>query len=310
MSTISEGSHAGASWTRGLESDWRNFWFKPTDPLPVCALRAGVGAMAFFFVLSHSLDLIRWFGPNGILTIGVVQQLTGADQQAVFRPSYFFLIDQPVGLWALHVLGLAVTLMMAVGFQSRWTTPLSLAVVLSYVHRGPMISGQLEPVLCFSLLYLSFAPTGAKFSIDAWRRTPAERNAPRWTANFSLRMLQVHLAALYLLMAATKLASTTWWQGDAVWWLAAYSESRLVDLTGVLHRPYLFSAMSHLVVASEVSMGALVWYGNIRPVLLTVSAVVWCTLAALTGLVAFCMLMLILNMAFAPLPWHRRVSMA
>jgi hypothetical protein len=279
---------------------WRKFWFAPIDPTLICFIRAAVGAVAFLFVASHTADLTRWFGRDGMLPIGIVQQLVGAESGVVFRPSYFYIFQDAAFLWLLHAVGLAATLAMTVGWKSRWSSMASLAVVLSYVHRAPMLTGQMEPVLCFAIFYLCFAPTGARLSIDARRRPLLERCETAWAANFSLRLLQIHVAALYLLMATTQLASMTWWQGDALWWLSAYSESRLIDATSVLHRPYVFSFLTHLVVGVELAMTLLIWLRPVRPFLLIVSAAVWLLLALLTGLVGFALLMVVVNMAFVP----------
>lgn len=313
MSNVAEvnSQTSGGDDPVGLDVAWRRFWFTPGDPRPLAALRIAVGLIALLYVFSHTLDLALWFGHDGILTIGVVQQLTGADQQAVFRPSYFFLVENPIALWTLHGIGLLIAGAMTAGWFSRWSTPLTLAVVLSYAHRGPMITGPLEPVLTFSLFYLSFAPSGVCWSVDAWRRArrnpsgPADDGAlaPSWTANFALRMLQVHVAALYLLMALTKLAAATWWQGDAVWWLSAYPQSRLVDLTGLLHRPLLFSAATHAVVMIELAMATLIWNRGLRPALIVLATLLWIGIALLTGMTLFCLLMILLNLAFAPLRW-------
>ena len=278
---------------------WPEFWFAPVDPTLVCFLRAVVGGIAFLFVVSHTADLTRWFGRDGMLPISLVQQLVGADSGIVYRPSYFYLSQDSPILCVLHLFGLAATLAMAIGWKSRWSTIASLAVVLSYIHRAPMITGQMEPVLCFALFYLCFAPTGKRISVDAWRskEDPTESS---WTANFALRLLQIHVAALYLLMATTQLASTAWWQGDAVWWLSTYTESRLLDLTGMLHRPFVFSFFTHLVVGVEFAMAIVIWLRPVRPFLLLLSTFVWMLLGLLTGLAGFALLMVVVNLAFVP----------
>ena len=85
-------------------------------------------------------------------------------------------------------------------------------------------------------------------------------------------MIQVHLAAIVLLMAATKLAGEVWWNGMAIWWLMTRTEVRLVDLTGLHETPgfYLTNLWTHAVVAIELSFPALVWFRSTRRV--------WCWL--------------------------------
>ena len=40
----------------------------------------------------------------------------------------------------------------------------------------------------------------------------------------------MHLAIIYATMAITQLQFEAWWQGSAVWWMMARSESRQVPL--------------------------------------------------------------------------------
>jgi hypothetical protein len=280
----------------------------------VCVLRLLVGLLAFYYIASHSADLENWFGVHGLLPQSVVESLTdtGRSAAASWRWSYLDLADGRGALRAAHVLGLVVIIAFTVGFLARVTSILSLIVVLSYVHRGPMICGPFEPVLTLMLVYLCIAPSGACLSVDRlWRRmraasasTDAAKDrvaiAPSLAANISLRLMQVHLAGLYLFMGLSKLAGEPWWTGEAVWWLIAHTETRLIDLT-FLHRSiYLVNLWTHAIVLFELSFGILVWHRLARPLLLTLAIPFWVSLALVTGLVSYCAMMLVANICFIP----------
>jgi hypothetical protein len=170
-------------------------------------------------------------------------------------------------------------------------------------------------VLTFALLYLCLGPCGRALSLDALlaRRKPDLRaTAPTrsvW-ANVALRLLQVHLAVVYLMMALGKLMGGVWWTGQAVWWLAARPDSRLVDLTGLLavepYGLYLVNVWTHVVVAVELTFSVLVWLPRTRMAVLAASTLVWISLALVTGLVPFCLLMMTANLAFVPADRLRR----
>ena len=135
----------------------------------------------------------------------------------------------------------------------------------------------------------------------------ADRGTDSVAANISVRMMQVHISALYLMMGLTKLAGETWWRGDAIWWLAASTESRLWDLT-FLHRfPLLINFWTHAVVAFELLFAILIWNRLVRPLLLWIGLVMWLSLAMVTGQVSFCVMMLIANLCFVPAHTWRAV---
>src|SRR5205823_1114818 len=128
------------------------------------------------------------------------------------------------------------------GCFTRLTSILSLVVFLSYVHRGPMLTAQVEPIVAFVLFYLCLGPAGRSFSVDGWlaarrgaaasplvpatvaRRGVAANQAPveppfpgSVAATISVRLIQVHLTVVYAMMGIGKLAGEAWWNGLGMW---------------------------------------------------------------------------------------------
>lgn len=311
---------------------WNRFWFTPASVVPVAGLRWLVGLASLYFVASHTADLTVWFGTRGLLPVDTVTRLTGEVTESGAASSnlhwsYLNYFTRPVELWVAHTIALGVVALFTVGLWSRVTGILSLVVVLSYIHRAPMLTGQFEPVLSMLLAYLCLAPTGAWASVDRWLRSrkaggDSAAEPPRTVmSNISLRLIQVHIAGLYLIMALSKLSGTfgaeydaTWWRGEALWWLITRSESRLIDLTMLSGTTggYFVNAWSHLIVAYELAFAILIWKPLARPLLLLIGVVTWLSLAMVTGLVSFCLIMLVANLAFLPeSTWRgigRRVS--
>jgi hypothetical protein len=311
---------AGEYWSELTErfgAGWNRFWFEPSDPLPLCAMRPLVGLVAWLLVFSYTPDLVRLFGPEGLLPIELVNQLRGDDWTSF---SYFNHLHTPAELQMVHYVGLAVVGLFTVGLFTRVTAVLSLIVVLSYIHRAPMLTGQVEPIAAMLLAYLCLGPSGAYLSVDRWlkrRRTKSMAAGaaedylavvPSMWATLAVRLVQVHLCVIYLMMGLAKLSgpNQTWWEGDSVWWLAARPGTRLVDLTDVLARhEYLVNAWTHLIPAFELAFPILVWNRLARPLLLVLAVPIWLSLALVSGLPLFCSLMLIGNLAFvSPAAWR------
>ncbi len=287
---------------------WNAFWYTPADPYVLGAIRIATGATALVWLLSYTPDLTRFFGPSGLLPPDTVARLLGPDSTTW---SYFRYFSSPAELLAMHALGVVVLLAFTLGWFTRVMAVASLIVVLSTVHRGPMLTGQAEPILSMVLFYLCLGPCGACLSVDAWwARHRASRDAPTLpvqaprrlvSARVSIRLIQVHICVVYLMMGIAKVAepSDTWWAGDAVWWLAAKPESRLVDLTPLLSRQiYLVNAWTHGITLFELAFPLLIWNRLARPLLLAVAVPMWCATALLTGLIVFSMMMLVATAAF------------
>lgn len=301
-----------AELSAGIGNSWNRFWFTPADPLPLAVLRIGTGLLGFYFLSSHTADLIRWFGPHGILPIEAIRDLTSdMRNQTVWRLSYFNFTDAPILLWTLHALGMAILAALTVGFMTRLTSVLSLVVVLSYVHRAPFITGQMEPVLTMLLCYLCLGPAGQRLSVDRLifggkTRTLPDMSEASWGANVALRLVQVHLSGFYLMMGFSKLAGATWWSGTAAWLLVAQTESRLFDGLDSLHRfEFLVNFLTHAIVLFEISFGVFIWNRLARPLLLMIAIPMWLLLAVLSANLAFCGAMLVANLAFVPADFWR-----
>ncbi len=302
---------------------WNRFWFTPADVSTLGAVRLGTGMVLAYWLATFTPDLVPYFGPNGLApqaTLGnletparngsLPQVIAQQVRESLPRPhrwSFLNLLHTPNELRAGHAAALAIALLFAVGLFTRVTSVLALVVLLSYLHRGPVVTAQVEPILAFVVFYLCLGPAGRAWSLDRWLaqrrrsavagRTGGETSA---AANVSLRLIQVHLAVVYALMAIGKLSSPVWWEGLAVWLLIARSESRLIDLTWLHAYPYLISLWTYLVVLWQGAFPILVWHRLARPLLLVINAIMWASLAPVTGMLDFALLMVIASLAFVP----------
>lgn len=291
--------------TTGVGQSWNRFWFTPADPLPLCVLRIGVGLMTLAFFLSFTGDLSRWFSFQGLLPPQSVRTWLEATGIKNHHYSILYYLAQPAELWGFQILAILVALCMTAGLFTRVTTILTLAALLSYLHRAPMIAGHQEPILAMLLFYLCLAPAGRYLSLDEfWQRRKNKGQPAAAESHLSLaaavplRLLQVHLAAFYLMMAATKLSGDAWWNGDAIWLMLAQTHTRPLDLSGLREQTFLINAWTHAIIAYEFLYAVLIWNRLARPLLLAAGVLVWLSIALATGLTLFALTMLVANLAF------------
>ncbi len=281
--------------SHGFGEGWTNFWFVPSDPATVSAIRLLTGVVLVYLHATLSFDLVAFFGPQGLLPVIDIASL----EANTF--SYLNYATSATELWIMHLAGLVVLLLFAAGLWTRVTTVLALIVFLSVVHRAPMITGRTEVVIAMVLLYLCFAPCGARFSLDR-RRLAGKTNAvslvPSTTATIATRLIQIHLALLVAMMAFSQLSSEIWWGGTGLWFLMTREQSRLIDFTSWGGSPLLIDFLTHAFIAFEVAFPILVWFPLLRPLMLGLAVVMWGGLALVTGDVTFGLMMLIASVAF------------
>ncbi len=289
---------------------WNRFWFLPSDPYPLGVIRALTGLVALWLHATLWPELVRLFAAGGWLPVDVIAKTTVRG----YPLSYLNFFHSPADLAVVHGLGLAVLLAFTLGFWSRLSSILALLVMLSDVHRAPLLTTQVEPIVTLVMFYLCLGPSGASWSLD---RVLAERRAaaggallapPRHTfmTTVSLRLLQVHLAMLYATFGAAKLMGDTWWRGMGTWWLMTRPESRWIDLTWL--PTFAVNFWTHAIVAFELGFAILIWIPLARPLLLGLAVAMWSLTALITGQVEFALMMLIANLCFCSPDWLRSAT--
>ncbi|MDA7950661.1 MAG: hypothetical protein MPJ24_04150 [Pirellulaceae bacterium] len=296
--------------TKGFPEAWDRFWFAPSSGHLNSLFRIGIALFALSYQLLIAFRLNAWFGETGLISPDVMA-IYYSDSIATQIGEKIFLFNYTgieSGLWVGWGFGVVVTLCLVLGIFSRVSAILTLWVILSYSFQGMLLRGHHEPVLCFLLLYLCIAPGGRYFSIDrGWKGKKSSLLQDVFSDSlwhtFSLRLMQVHLAAFYGMMAAGKLMGFSWWEGEALNWISSQPEWGLVDLTFLsIGREGNSTAVSnfftHTIVAYEFAMALLIWYRPIRLFLILGSIPYWISIWLLTGLTTFSFLMLLAGFAF------------
>ena len=295
-----------AEYSRSLILDagesWNQFWFTPYSGPAIAWLRMATGAISLLWWLSFLPALSLWYGEEGVLPLSTLETLIGTGSRSVYRFSWFYLGESLLLTSCLWILGLIAILLHTLGVFGRVSTLLAWSFVLSTVHRMPMITGLMEPVLTMSLAYLAIA--APQLNLGKIRLCCSEQTQPSpldlSLNRLAIRLLQVHTLFFYVVMFSTQLRSDTWWEGEAIWTLLASSETRPVDLTGLGRTPWVLNLFTHAVLLFEIVFPIFVWNHRLRPLLLTLNVIFWLFLGLTSGLLLFCFAMLSLSFAFWP----------
>lgn len=271
---------------------WNRFWFTPSDPATLGAIRICAGFMLFYTHLVWSKDLLGFVGTEGRLSADFVERFHGSG----FGWSHLLWFDAPAVIWLIHIFALAVFALLTIGFASRTMSVLAFLLTVSYAHRAVGALFGLDQINILLAMYLMVGPSGAAYSIDRWRNgTPS---APSVTANIAIRLIQVHMCVIYLFAGLGKLQGASWWDGTAMWLSLANYEYQTVDMTWLGHWPWLINFLTHVTVFWEVSYCVLVWPRLTRPIVLSLAVPLHLGIAICLGMITFGTVMLIGNLAF------------
>lgn len=135
----------------------------------------------------------------------------------------------------VHSCVLVCMFLFTIGLCTRVTSVLTWLTALFYVHRTPTTMFGQDAMMSVALFYLMLAPSGAAYSVDrliTWYRyrvrhsdrsgaLPVEKSV---SANFVLRLFQIHFAIIYFASGTAKLQGSSWWNGTALWGVMANPE--------------------------------------------------------------------------------------
>jgi uncharacterized membrane protein YphA (DoxX/SURF4 family) len=297
---------------RGYVADvwgaWDEFWFTPTNPSTLSAIRVLAGAMLFYTHLVWSFDLSGFFGQNGWLPTKLMHDVHqfsngGVDSPTRWIWTYFDYVDSPTWLWVAHIAALFVFFFLMIGFFSRTMAVLAYLIAVSYASRvTPGAYFGLDKINCMLAMYLMLGPCGARYSLDRiWRlRRGAPREVPpSVSASIAIRLIQLHMCIIYLFSGLGKLQGESWWNGEAVWFSSANLEYQyLIDMTWLASYPLLVNFLTHATVFWELTYCGLVWPRLTRPWVLLLAVMVHGTIVVAYGMPTFGLVMLIGNLAF------------
>ncbi len=311
-----------AGLIRASAHAWDRFFFTPADPTTLGVLRVLVGAMLTWSVFAYGLDLQGYLGSTGWADPTVVRQFQ-MEQRPGSWSFWFYVPDsmlRPVWLGCVAIL-LAFTL----GILSRVTAVLAWIIVVATSRRVPIALYGFDQIIATWALYVACTgASGQAVSLDRYfarlRRNRAEvakRNKDgRWTApggrpeptvsaNVAIRLLQCHLAVVYLMSGMAKLLSPRWWEGNALWRTLVIGDFRVIDLTWMAAYPDLINILTHVALTLEIVYIALVWVGPLRPLIVGSAILMHVGIGMTLGLWEFGLTMIVGNVAFFSGPWLR-----
>jgi hypothetical protein len=192
-------------------------------------MRAAFGLMVLWYYLRLSPYLQVFFGPAGVGGFDTAERWPTFPIAATEGFENFELlrhISQPGVVVALYVALLLAALLFAVGCFTR-VAGLSLAAlhVIFAAHQPHLTMGWAQIYPAF-VVYVALAPSGRFWSVDAWlrRRQSSLPSAPAAFAAWPLRLVQLHVIAIYLTAGWPRFTSQAWLHGETV--LHAVADTR------------------------------------------------------------------------------------
>ena len=335
LSAFQQAPAPGEGTPTRMVKAWDRFWFRPADPLPLGLIRICTGLVILYVHLVYTFDLMALVGPHAWVDSEVMTWLRNdskfyppatnwtsyAGEPSLGMPvwSVYFHATEPAAIVALHTAFLVAMFLFTIGFCTRLTATLTWVGIMSYISRTPTTLFGMDTIMNVVTLYLMIGPSGATLSVDRliarwWARRQGRAllpPQPAVSANFALRLMQVHFCFIYLASGLSKLQGPSWWNGTALWGTMANYSFAPMNWPAYLaflkflceYRPLweiIMTGGTYFTLALEISFPFLIWRPKLRWLMIIASTMLHTGIGLVMGLTTFSLFMLCLLLAFVP----------
>ncbi len=240
---------------------WNWFWFDSRSDTQLAVLglfRFCFGLVVFFAYFSRSFDLDFFFSQQGIMP-SVYRNSVEAFR---FHPTFLDAVNQSWILYAVHGAFLFLVLLLSLGLFTRAAAVGVFLLHMAFINRNMGVLFGVDTIGTFFLLYLCFADSGRRFSLDRlWRGGPLKQGS---MSHIAWRLMQIQVCVIYAYSGMEKLRGFGWWNGSAFWDVLSAGHLQRFDLSFVSHAPVLLSGMAYLLLLWELYFPVLVWMPRLR----------------------------------------------
>lgn len=289
-------------WERFL-TKYDQFLFESCDPRICSYLRLMIGVLLIPYGTLWLLDASTWFTASGVLSGETAQQLYSTS-----RLSLLFLTESMP--WVVYIwlaIFLAQSVLLLLGFHSRFQAACLFLTLSAFQHRNPLIVDGEDNVLRLLLFTMIFMPLDYALAV---RRRPQQRSPSQDRASaWALRLVQFELTAIYFSTAWCKWQGSTWRDGTALYYV-----SRMDDLFGRIPVPdtlfetlWIVQLSTWSVLALETMLPFAFWIKPLRKLAIVLAIGLHLSIELTMHLFLFEWIMIAALIVFVqPERWHWR----
>ncbi len=264
---------------RMLAAGWNKFFYTPADPAVLSFIRVLAGGMLFYTHVVWGLDLPALFGSQGWNGPDAVAAVT----EGRMAPSFWWYVPDSM-LLPVHCLCLSIIFFYWIGFATRITSVLSMAITISYSYRAHMANFGLDQINAILTLYMCIGPArrsivrgsmaGRSKSSKAGRcgwtcfHDPASEEKhhgqPRHSSDSTALLRHLHLCGPVQAAGRCMVERRSGVAG------LRNLEYQSVDMTWIAWYPWISDIFTHGTILWEVSFPFAIWVKPLRPYMLFV----------------------------------------
>jgi Vitamin K-dependent gamma-carboxylase len=236
--------------------------FSTGSPLPLCFFRIAFGIVLLEYCVLLAPELVTFFSDtNGILRLETLKSIFGI-------PVINLIALLPSGdfwLGAFFAVFVFACLCMTLGLFSRVSSIFVYFGLVSFLHRNIYVHHGGDHLLGIAAFWMMFAPIDAALSLDRlWFKKGPDSDIPKHVSLWAVRAYQFQFALIYWQCSLSKLASPSWEDGTAMYYVFRHLEFARFPVPFVPQNMFLLKLFSWGAIACEFLGWTLIWFKETR----------------------------------------------
>lgn len=300
--------------TASTPTGWNGFWFTPTPATTLHRIRFLTGLVLCGWILGFAGHQEAFFSLDGWFDRTAYMEINRPDSPTPVPIgwSIFYLAGNNKVLFdALYWGSLMIVLLFTLGIATRLTGVLTWVAVVSFLgnpassYDADFLLGIFAFYLMLGYLFHGFwsrrltplewvlGPMDT-FVFTRWLGQRRETMSPlSYSANITLRLLQIHFAIIVVTSGLHKLQIASWWSGVALWYplhppLTTTLDQLMQERNTATVTLWFLSLIQYLALAWQIGFPAFAWRGGVWRIVLIGGAIAgWIASFFLLGLPLF-----------------------
>ncbi len=236
--------------------------FTPESPMSLCLFRIAFGLVLLEYCVLIAPELITCFSDtNGILRVQTLNDIFSI-------PVINLIALLPSGdgwLIAFFAVFVVACLCVTFGLFSRVSMIVVYLGLVSFLHRNIYVHHGGDHLMCLAAFWMMFSPIDAALSLDSlWRKKKAPRNEPQKCSLWALKAYQLQFALVYWQASLCKLASPSWCDGTAMYYVFRHLEFARFVVPFVPQNLFLLKLSCWGTILTESLGWTAIWFRETR----------------------------------------------
>jgi Vitamin K-dependent gamma-carboxylase len=284
--------------SQAISSAFKRFWLSPAHPDGAAFLRLALAVIALLQLAMLWPHLLSLYGNYGFIQWALMESSNNAWVPSIGKIALFI---EPLGfssaavVYALFALYGASLVGLLVGYRARLFAVLAWLTHSITLNSGFFSLYGVDTMLHILFFYLMFAPSGARWSLDA--RLGRVSSAPSSAARIAQRMIQLHLCLIYFNTGVAKARGMQWWDGEAIWRAMMMPQFNVIDMGWITAHPWMAALMGWSVLLVELGYAVFIWIPATRRLALASAILMHVGIGIAMRLWLFSLVMISFNLA-------------